>query len=356
MMWPGGPAVTRAQLSRILQVNRLADPQSNVEASTWYVACRDRVAPRLREIVGDDPGVTELWRYHMGWADAEGRPIASDAGKMLRPVLCLTACEGFGGSLAVIDIAAAIELLHAFSLVHDDIEDGDRERRHRTTLWALTGIPLALNAGDGLFAKAFEALQFGMVLLERDEGLRAMRLYLDGCLGMIEGQHMDIGFEARTSVALEEYVGMVRGKTGALIGASLALGALCGGARPSQVEDLRAAGVDLGLAFQAADDALAFWGDPAQTGKAVGNDLARGKKSLPLVLAVESGLSVEAIEKGDLDAVLGEFERLGVRESSAGFARECADRARRAIETVGLSSTAVERLVSLVDFAVVRDR
>jgi geranylgeranyl diphosphate synthase, type I len=334
----------------------LAVPQSSIEATTWYIACRDRVAPRLREIVGDESGVAELWRYHMGWVDADGSPIAGDAGKMLRPVLCLTVCEGFDDSASATDVAAAIELLHSFSLVHDDIEDGDRERRHRATLWALTGVPLALNAGDGLFAKAFEALQLGMAQLERNSGLRAMRLYLDACLGMIEGQHLDIGFESRPSVTLDEYAGMVRGKTGALIGAALALGALCGGAAPNQVEALRQAGIDLGLAFQAADDVLAFWGDPAMTGKAVGNDLARGKKSLPLVLAVEAGLRSEAIERGDLDVVLREFGRLGVREASEDFALEHADRARRAIGAAGLSATANDRLDLLIDFAVVRER
>jgi geranylgeranyl diphosphate synthase type I len=292
----------------------------------------------------------------MGWTDAGGSPVNGDAGKMLRPVLCLTVCNGFRESAGVLDVATAIELLHAFSLVHDDIEDGDRERRHRPTLWDVNGIPLALNAGDGLFAKAFEALQHGMEQLESDQGLRAMGIFLDACLQMIEGQHSDINFESRRSVSLEEYVAMVRGKTGALIGASFALGALCGGASPEQIEVLQVAGVDLGLAFQATDDALAVWGDPAQTGKAVGNDLAQGKKSLPLVLAVESGLDAETLRRSDLEVVLGEFERSGAREATTSFAREHAGRSRRAIEAAGLSASAVERLVALLDFAVVRVR
>jgi geranylgeranyl diphosphate synthase type I len=292
----------------------------------------------------------------MGWSDADGHPIPGEAGKLLRPVLCMTACDGYGGGQAALDVAASIELLHAFSLIHDDIEDGDELRRHRTTLWALVGVPLALNAGDGLFAKTFAALQEGMGNLSREAGLAVLRLFIDACLAMIEGQHRDIEFEAREAVSLVEYVEMVRGKTGAIIGAALALGGVCGGAAPSEIERLGAAGVDLGLAFQATDDVLAFWGDPAETGKAIGNDLARGKKSLPLVLAVESGLSVESRRNVDLTDVLSQLERVGAGEQAAQFARDHAGQARRAIEATALSATAVGRLMQLIDFSVERSR
>jgi geranylgeranyl pyrophosphate synthase len=136
----------------------------------------------------------------------------------------------------------------------------------------------------------------------------------------------------------------------------LALGGVCGGAAPSEIERLGAAGVDLGLAFQATDDVLAFWGDPAETGKAIGNDLARGKKSLPLVLAVESGLSVESLRNVDLTDVLSQLERVGAGEQAAQFARDHAGQARRAIEATALSATAVGRLMQLIDFSVERSR
>src|SRR5712692_4970327 len=135
-------------------------PGPSADSLDWYTGQRDRVASRLRELLdGRAGGVRDLWRYHMGWTDELGRPVEAETGKMLRPVLCLTACSGYGDSPAVVTIAAAIELLHAFSLAHDDIEDGDGERRHRPTLWAQFGVPLALNAGDALFVQAGEALR-----------------------------------------------------------------------------------------------------------------------------------------------------------------------------------------------------
>jgi len=292
----------------------------------------------------------------MGWTDELGRPADAEGGKMLRPVLCLTACSGYGDSEAAVDIATAVELLHAFSLVHDDIEDGDRQRRHRPTLWAQFGIPLAVNAGDGLFAKAGEAMYEGMLRLDKAEGLLALRLYLDACLRMIEGQHLDIEFEARPFVSLAEYVQMVRGKTGAILGAALALGAVCGGAEMSEVTQLGEAGIELGLAFQATDDALAFWGDPAETGKAVGNDLTRGKKSLVVVLAGERGLPLDSLRGTALRDVLHELGRSGCREEAERFALDHAAQARALIESAGLSAVARGRLLNLIDFAVARAR
>ena len=254
-----------------------------------------------------------LCRYHLGWVDAQGKPIQAETGKSLRPVLCLTACSGYGDPLAAVDLAASLELLHSFSLVHDDIEDGDRERRHRTTLWAAFGVPLAINAGDALFVQAFELLHLGTAGLEPYRATRAFGLLTEACLRMIEGQHEDMEFERRESVSLDDYVAMVRGKTAALLGASLALGALAGGAENAAVEALQAAGTELGLAFQAADDLLAFWGDPAETGKAVGNDLERGKKSLPLVFASQAGLSTNDLRGRPLSSVLAALEEAGTR-------------------------------------------
>ncbi len=330
-------------------------PGPSADSLDWYTGERERVASRLRELLGDRAGgVQDLWRYHMGWTDEHGRPVEAETGKMLRPVLCLTACAGYGDSTAVVTIAAAIELLHAFSLAHDDIEDGDRERRHRPTLWAQFGIPLAVNAGDGLFALAGDALYEGIADLDRARGLQVLRLFSAACLGMIEGQHVDIEFESRPSVALAGYEEMVRGKTGAIIGAALAIGAVCGGAGASDVDRLREAGVELGLAFQATDDVLAFWGDPAETGKAVGNDLARGKKSLPVVLAAERGLSLDTLRGMPLADVLHELERFEAGARSEQFAREHALAARKSIGATGMSEVARERLTSLIDFSVAR--
>jgi geranylgeranyl diphosphate synthase, type I len=328
-----------------------------VDSLDWYASYRSLVSARLHaHLRRSHAAVYNLCRYHLGWIDAQGNPIQAETGKALRPVLCLTACSGYGDPLAAVDLAASLELLHSFSLVHDDIEDGDRERRHRATLWAAFGIPLAINAGDALFVQAFELLHLGAAGLEAYRATRAFGLFTDACLRMIEGQHEDMEFERAASVSLHEYVAMVRGKTAALLGASLALGALAGGAENAAVEALHAAGVELGLAFQAADDLLAFWGDPAETGKAVGNDLARGKKSLPLVFANEAGLSLDDLRGLQLPAVLTALEEAGSRMRSRQFAAEHAAAAGALIDEARMKPEAAGQLKILVEFAVTRVR
>jgi geranylgeranyl diphosphate synthase type I len=303
-------------------------------------------APRTR--------VGAMSAYHLGWTDGHGAKAETESGKMLRPVLCLVACRGYGDPDSAVGVAAAVELLHAFSLVHDDIEDGDRQRRHRLTLWAQYGVPLALNAGDALFAHAHRALHDGLVELNRDRFSLAANIFSDACLQMIEGQHLDIAFEALPSVSLADYLVMARGKTGALIGASLALGALCGGAELPQVSLLLQAGIELGLAFQATDDALSFWGDPAETGKAIGNDLLSGKKSLPIVLAMEHGLTLARMRTLTLGDLLRQMEATGCRDGVQQFSLERAAEAQRQMGAAGLSPLGYRQLSSLVDFAVSR--
>ena len=205
---------------------------------------RERTAARMRDaLAGRDDGVYRLVAYHLGWRDERGVALSNTPpGKMLRPLLCLTAAGGYGSADDALDAAASLELLHAFSLVHDDIEDGDEQRHHRPTLWTLRGIPLAINAGDSLFALAQRTLIDATDGMAPERALLALRIFNDACLAMIEGQHHDIEFEACASVGRDDYLGMTAGKTGALIGSSLALGALFGGAPLDEVETLRSAG------------------------------------------------------------------------------------------------------------------
>src|SRR5579875_1497065 len=266
---------------------QLSSQSTSVRVSQFH-AQRALVSEHLRSLLGtSDVGVYDICRFHMGWIDEAGTPTNADAGKMIRPLLCLAACSGFGEDKRAVGVASAIELLHAFSLVHDDIEDGDRTRRDRPTVWALYGVPWAINAGDLLFAMAYRALYEGLEQPPAAPDLLGRRLFSDTCLRLMEGQHLDLEFEKRAHVTRDDYLAIVRGKTGAVMGAALGLGALCGGASGEQANELVAAGIELGIVFQAVDDLLAFWGNPAQTGKPIGNDLERGKKSLPVVLAAE---------------------------------------------------------------------
>ncbi len=249
-----------------------------------------------------------MMHYHMGWVNAHFEPETLPAGKRLRPLLCLMACVELGGDARqAVPAAAAVEILHNFSLVHDDIEDGDETRRHRPTVWKLWGVPQAINAGDAMFALAFASVER---LADRGvpaaTTLTALRIFTEMCVALTEGQHLDMSFETRTAVTVDEYLRMIQGKTAALIGASVAMGGLVGGADSGSDEALRRFGQSIGLAFQIQDDMLGIWGDPSVTGKAAGNDILRRKKSLPLLHALNDASTgadlAELLARPDLGA------------------------------------------------------
>jgi len=248
-----------------------------------------QVDAEMRAVLDNDESAVDrhygMLHYHMGWLNQRLEPELSPSGKRLRPMLCLLACAEVGGDVSrAVPAAAALELLHNFSLIHDDLEDGDEMRRHRPTVWKLWGAPQAINAGDGMFALAFAAMQR---LQDRgvtaETTLTALRFFTQTCIDLTEGQHLDIGFEQRDLVTVDEYVRMIQGKTAALIAASVAIGAAVGGAESEQDAALWRFGHNIGLAFQIQDDILGIWGDPAQTGKPAANDILRRKKSLPIL-------------------------------------------------------------------------
>ncbi|MEA3406793.1 MAG: polyprenyl synthetase family protein [Chloroflexota bacterium] len=230
-----------------------------------------------------------MMRYHMGWLNNNFRPREAPSGKRLRPILCLLACEAVGGRWeAALPAAVAIELVHNFSLIHDDIEDHSDMRRHRTAVWRLWGIAQGINTGDALWA--ISRLAFHR-LLNRGYGpdrvLRVIRCLDDACLQMCKGQYLDIHFETVDAVSLSEYKRMIEGKTTALISASLAMGAVLGEAEESAIASYRAFGQELGMTFQIIDDLLGIWGDSQTTGKSTASDILEKKKTLPILYALQ---------------------------------------------------------------------
>jgi geranylgeranyl diphosphate synthase type I len=229
-----------------------------------------------------------MMRYHLGWDDEQGRPLTEGAGKALRPTLCLWTCQAMGADWrTALPAAAALELVHNFSLVHDDIQDGDRERRHRPTVWSLWGQPQAINAGDSLLILG------RLVMLRLEERgvapakvIEACRVLDEASLTMIKGQCLDIGFEGEREVSVEAYLNMVAKKTGALLAASLHLGALVAVDDEPTVSRFARCGHLLGLAFQIRDDILGVWGAADIIGKPVAADIRRRKKCLPVVYAM----------------------------------------------------------------------
>ena len=230
-----------------------------------------------------------MMQYHMGWMDAQFQPQALPAGKRLRPLLCLLACAEVGGAPGqALPAAAAIEILHNFSLVHDDVEDGDETRRHRATVWKLWGVPQAVNVGDGMFALAFAAMQR---LPDRGVApattLAALQLFTATCLALTEGQHLDMRFEQQAQVTVDEYLRMIQGKTAALIGASVAIGAVIGGASAGPGRGACSASARRwGWLFRFRTTSWASGATQQVTGKAAGNDILRKKKSLPMLHAL----------------------------------------------------------------------
>jgi geranylgeranyl diphosphate synthase, type I len=288
-------------------------------------------------------GLYAMCRYHLG-LDGSG-----SSGKRLRPLLGLLAYASIAGDhRAALPGAAAVELGHNFSLVHDDIEDGDTERRHRPTLWALHGIPQAINAGDMLFTLSRKALHRLTDLGFPDaKVLRLMRLHDDTCLALCEGQYLDIWASERAEpMTVELYFDMIGRKTAALIAASVEAGAVLATDDEAVVGRYRAFGWALGIAFQLNDDLLGIWGDQALTGKEP-TDVARHKMTLPVIYAFEHAsqsdrMRLEAIwqtespDDGQVAAAVALIEKLGGRDYTRDQAHEYRDRALAELDAAGV--------------------
>jgi geranylgeranyl diphosphate synthase type I len=322
--------------------------------------------------------------YHMGWVNADFSPATSHPGKLLRPTLLLLAYEAAGAwGLAdedeanatntdylnrALPAAVAVELIHNFSLIHDDIEDRDTERRHRATLWKLWGIPQAINTGDGLFALARLAL-WG-VLDAGVESVIAVRLgeVLDrSCLTLSEGQYLDINFEGNDDISVAMYVDMISRKTAALMRCAAEMGALLGTRDELTVDRLGSFGHAIGIAFQVRDDLLGIWASQDELGKTSAGDIYRRKKSLPILHALEHAgeddqrflltlyTQETAITDEQVEAVLAIFARANTKAYCQRFlAEQCllAQDALRSVPCSGgkVSTRALQDLEALIHF------
>lgn len=233
----------------------------------------------------------EMLVYHLGLDIEAG--TGGSRGKRIRPLLVLLCCGAAHGEpdgwRRAIPAAAAVELLHNFSLIHDDIQDRSETRRGRPTVWVRWGIPQAINAGDAMYTLAYRALLDLRDRTGAETALVAQEVLQDACLALTAGQFLDLDFETRMEVSLDEYWTMIGGKTAALLAACAELGALSAGAAGARRTAFRDFGRSLGLAFQAHDDLLGIWGEESRTGKSAAGDLAAGKKSLPILFGLAQG-------------------------------------------------------------------
>ncbi|MEU6378620.1 family 2 encapsulin nanocompartment cargo protein polyprenyl transferase [Streptomyces sp. NPDC046909] len=336
-------------------------PLDGHEAAVILERTRVSVDPVLRAAIETLPGsMRRIALYHFGWEHADGTPAAGNAGKAIRPALVLTAAAALGGAPAreaAVRAAAAVELVHNFTLLHDDVMDRDTTRRHRPTAWTVFGDTDAILAGDAL-----QALALGLLAEDPHPAAGRAAARLAACVvELCEGQHADTTMEKQgpDEVTLAEVLAMAEAKTGALLGCACALGALYAGASEDDVRALDAFGREAGLAFQLIDDVIGIWGDPSRTGKPAGADLAARKKSLPVVAALTSGtpaatelaaLYAAPCAKEDLDRTALAVERAGGRDWAQVQAGDRMARAMGELSRAVPEPEAAEGLLALAEF------
>ncbi len=296
-----------------------------------------------------DPAVAEYYQmmeYHLGWRDASFAPIEAGTGKLIRPQLALLACRALGGTeQQALPLAAALQMLHDFSLVHDDIEDHSEQRRGRPALWRVWGLEVGINVGDGMFALAHRALyRLEDAGVDPATVLAIMRGFEATALRLCEGQHLDMTGEGRFDVDEERYLRMIRGKTAALLAAATGLGARLATDNAADVAAMREFGEALGMAFQMRDDLLDIWGDPRHTGKPFAADLLQRKMSLPMIHAyanagaerstIERIYRSESLTDEDVSRLLAILETTGSRAHVSRLANHEHERALAALDRV----------------------
>lgn len=295
-----------------------------------------------------------MMQYQLGYVDGDLEPTEGSGGKRFRPSACLLACEAVGGRWEeALTTAACVEMLHNFSLVHDDIEDGDPVRRHRPTVWKVWGERQAINAGDGMFAVA------GRAILEAagdpDLSREVARGFQEMALTLTEGQYLDMSFETRSTITSAEYLDMIERKSAAIIAFALWAGAKVGGGTDTTCAALRSFGIELGKAFQIRDDVMGIWADPALTGKETVKDLRNRKKTLPVLVALENATGEDrqrlsaylARENEDVAVALRVLERTQAEERCRRRTQELVDSAVSALDLARISDEARSAFSSL---------
>jgi geranylgeranyl diphosphate synthase type I len=303
-------------------------------------------------------------RYHLGWTDQDFSAIEAQTGKRIRPMLCLLSCEALGGRIEqALPAAASVELIHNFSLVHDDIQDGSHTRRGRRAVWDIWGLAQGINVGDGLFVLARLALH-----RLADRGVSPARqlaatLALDrACLALCEGQYFDMTFEDLLEVDLDQYLWMIRHKTAALLATSAKLGAIVATGDPEQTAHLYQFGENLGMAFQIRDDVLGAWGDEQVTGKSAATDIRDKKKTLPVVYALhragdshtaqtlaELYAQPDLLNSSDIQSALTLLERVGARQYAEDMEARYFSQAIHCLDQISLGASAQSNLRELAE-------
>jgi geranylgeranyl diphosphate synthase type I len=306
------------------------------------------------------PFAADMSGYFFGWTDEQFEPVADvQKGKRLRPIMCLLACEAIAGShTRALPLAVAIELIHNYSLIHDDIADRDDERRGRPTVWKIWGDGLAINTGSALYTLAFQALE--ALDVPPAKALHIYKIVFATSMRLSEGQHWDINYERSVNVTQEMYLNMIEGKTAALLEMALRTGAMVATDDERVIEGYRNFGRHLGLAFQIQDDYLNIWVATERSGKTQFSDLRNKKKSLPVTYALgtlhgderERFAAIYAdvdhdMTDDEIREVLAVLDRIGAKEYTAQLADYHTTEALRCLDSTGLDNPAHAQLKAL---------
>lgn len=339
--------------------------RETVRAADAIARARALVDPALRDAVDalEDERMRRVASYQMGWCDADGNPTPA-GGKAIRPTLAILSAEAVGGRAGdAVPAAVALELVHNFSLLHDDVVDRDVERRHRPTGWVVFGTGQALLAGTAMLTAAVEVL-----VAAGPVGQRCLPSLLTATQHMIGGQSQDLDLEGRANVTLDEVLRMEARKTAALLSCAASVGAIAAGAPEAVVAGLGAFGHHAGIAFQLVDDILGVAGDPSVTGKSASSDVRAGKRSAPIVAAMradtDASSRLAAMFAGAPPAGDPEVARATALIHEAGGVRWAADaadthfaQALAQLERLGLpNANAVDDLAAVADYIVNRTR
>jgi geranylgeranyl diphosphate synthase type I len=307
-----------------------------------------------------DDDITNIIRYHMGWLNRDFQSEEGYKGKRLRPFLCSFVCKLTGGNIEESYPAGiALELIHNFSLIHDDIQDRDILRRGRETVWSIWGEPQGINIGDAMIFLAYNAIIESSLPVEKKYKL--LTLLNNSVLKLCKGQFLDVSFEKRDSVNIDEYIAMVEGKTSAMFEASAGMGIISAG-KEELLDSFLEFGKNLGIGFQIYDDILGLWGDPKVTGKPVGSDLLQNKKTYPIILGMNQLPSLvplilkEKKNKEEVESIISEFEKRGIRNQCKERASFYISKAREIIEELAIEQKSKELLLEFTYYLAERER
>lgn len=297
--------------------------------------------------------------YHLGLEGEGAGPKTS--GKRIRPLMLLLTTAAAGGDWKLaLPAAAAVELVHNFSLIHDDIQDNSPLRRGRETVWKIWGVPQGINAGDSMFALAHIALEPLAQYLPLEIAVEAHGILPRACLSLTQGQYLDLAYEDRDNLSVDDYWPMIGGKTASLLATCTELGALVAGAGKELRKTYREFGEYIGLAFQVQDDILGIWGDAALTGKSAQSDLTSGKKSLPVLFALEKGgpfatrWHTGPITPEEVPEMAEALTAAGARDFAEQLVDELTQKALATFQATGAQGPAAEALIELGEMLIWR--